>query len=285
MSEKIIIGIHGLLNKPPKDVLHDWWAEAIIEGLQRNHNETAWQPNFQLAYWADVRTENPIAVQDLDERYEPADGQGPLRRHETDLKDKARALAHKWGGRFVDKGKDLLDLGAGVEILLAVKLEDLSDYYQNEQIRVAMRTTLSTILEQNNEKDILLIAHSMGSIIAYDVLRGYDESLAVKVGHFITIGSPLGLPYVSKKVREEFGNARTPMNVARWTNMADPGDKVSIDVNLADDFSANSNGARAKDLLVHNEYVNRDGKANNHKSYGYLRTPEMSDRIREFLQQ
>lgn len=283
MQEKIIIGIHGLLNKPLKDTLQAWWGEAIKEGLERNHNENSLQMNFQLAYWADVRNENPIAVKDLSERYEPADGHGPLRRYDRDLADKAREIANKWGGRIIDKGKDLLGIGPGVEKLLAVKLEDLSDYYQKEQIRLDIRKSLSELLEQNKEKEILLIAHSMGSIVAYDVLRGYDETLAVKIKHFITIGSPLGLPYVSKKVRDEFGDARAPQNVARWSNLADPGDKVAIDVNIRDDYSANADGVRAEDLLVHNDYANHEGKANNHKSYGYLRAPEMSDRIRDFL--
>ncbi len=37
MSDGIIIGIHGLLNKPAKELLEPWWLEAIEEGLDRNH--------------------------------------------------------------------------------------------------------------------------------------------------------------------------------------------------------------------------------------------------------
>jgi len=35
---------------------------------------------------------------------------------------------------------------------------------------------------------------------------------------------------------------------------------------------------------VINGYVGRSGKANPHKIYGYLRTPEMSEHIAEFIQ-
>jgi len=33
----IIIGIHGLGNKPPKPLLEHWWKLAMIEGLKTNN--------------------------------------------------------------------------------------------------------------------------------------------------------------------------------------------------------------------------------------------------------
>ena len=42
-------------------------------------------------------------------------------------------------------------------------------------------------------------------------------------------------------------------------------------------------GIRVKDDLVANDYLGLDGKANPHKSYGYLRTPELSKCVKEFL--
>ena len=47
----IIIGIHGLGNKPPPKTLSRWWQAAIREGLERIK-----KPNppftFELVYWA-----------------------------------------------------------------------------------------------------------------------------------------------------------------------------------------------------------------------------------------
>ena len=31
----IIIGIHGLANKPNKKTLEDWWKKSILEGLKK----------------------------------------------------------------------------------------------------------------------------------------------------------------------------------------------------------------------------------------------------------
>jgi hypothetical protein len=106
------------------------------------------------------------------------------------------------------------------------------------------------------------------------------------IEHFITIGSPLGLPIVTQKIRKEFGQTKTPENVLRWTNIADPADKVALDCNLSDDYKKPSaSGVKVTDILGHNDYVNHEGEANNHKSYGYLRTPELSDLILAFNEQ
>jgi len=40
-ESKIIIGIHGLGNKPPKTILEKWWRQAIEDGLKFNkYSET-----------------------------------------------------------------------------------------------------------------------------------------------------------------------------------------------------------------------------------------------------
>jgi len=76
--DKIIIGIHGLGNKPPKDLLEKWW-QSIAEGLKiigcpgKNFN-------FELVYWADSLHPIPLNPDEtdkssdlyLDERYVPA---------------------------------------------------------------------------------------------------------------------------------------------------------------------------------------------------------------------
>jgi hypothetical protein len=33
MVASVIIGIHGLANKPPADEKKEWWKSALIEGL------------------------------------------------------------------------------------------------------------------------------------------------------------------------------------------------------------------------------------------------------------
>ena len=140
---------------------------------------------------------------------------------------------------------------------------------------------------------IMLVAHSMGSIIAYDVLTLLGQSdPGFEVDHFVTIGSPLGLPHVRNKIVQEFTHrgdkedrVRTPTVVKnRWVNFADRKDPVALDVHLGDDYGENAGGVACEDDLVHNDYRVTDEKdRNRHKSYGYLRTPEFSALVKGFL--
>jgi hypothetical protein len=128
----------------------------------------------------------------------------------------------------------------------------------------------------------------MGSIIAYDVLTQLVPD--VKIDTFVTIGSPLGLPIIMNKISlEQHKNlspglkVTAPENISRyWYNLSDLRDKVAMNYNLGDDYKKNSKGIKPIDAVVYNNYEN-NGESNPHKSYGYLRTPEMAKIIDEFL--
>lgn len=147
-----------------------------------------------------------------------------------------------------------------------------------------MRARFSERPNKNRPKlPILLLAHSMGSIIAYDVLRTLEEHSTLRIKHLVTLGLPLGLPIVSHNIWEEFREKRTPKMLEQWSNIAVPGDKVALDCHLSDEYKANGKDEKVNDVLVHNDYRSPAGVENTHKSYGYLRTPEVSDLIFEFL--
>lgn len=123
----------------------------------------------------------------------------------------------------------------------------------------------------------------MGSVIAYDVLRFLEQrDPALRVDHFVTLGSPLGLAKVKLKAEAEFGSLRVPGNVAAWTNLYDGEDVVAITGALASDYMPNG-GVRVQDVQLVNDYAAPNGSANHHKSYGYLRTPEFSHLVCAFV--
>ena len=75
--------------------------------------------------------------------------------------------------------------------------------------------------------------------------------------------------------------------VGRWTNFADRRDVVAIEAKLDDDYEPNDQGVKVADVPVINAYrspLDRTppNKPNYHKSYGYLRTPELSNIVRAF---
>jgi hypothetical protein len=57
-NKRVIIGIHGLANKPPEKLLKKWWKMSIREGLATiGRKETPF--TFRLVYWADFTHELP----------------------------------------------------------------------------------------------------------------------------------------------------------------------------------------------------------------------------------
>ena len=59
MSQKLVIGIHGLANKPVKDDLAKWWKDAMMEGLARQgHSGDSFE--YEMVYWADLLYAQPL---------------------------------------------------------------------------------------------------------------------------------------------------------------------------------------------------------------------------------
>lgn len=300
---KVVIGIHGLANKPARPVHREGWIKSLHEGLAKN---TAHVPppiytleveRFCDVYWADLMYPAPRDV----EPYVEAKA-GGLKVYKDKYLDDLRAQLQGGLGWVVDKVKGTLGFDTLADAVLDAKLKDLAFYYddartvadrnaEQRKARDVLQEELINAMMPHKGKDILLIGHSMGSIIAYDVLRrlGQEDS-SWRVNHLVTLGSPLGLPHVKLKAREFFeagvyGDARlrTPSIVSgSWVNFADPKDPVAFDTHLGDDFESNAGGVRVSDALVLNDYE-WNGKANHHKIFGYLRAPEFSRHLNQFL--
>ena len=67
-----------------------------------------------------------------------------------------------------------------------------------------------------------------------------------------------------------------------YEKAADIRDKIAIYYKLSDDFKPNSKGVEVVDHTVINDYKYGEDE-NPHKSYGYLRTPEMSILLNKFM--
>ena len=62
---KIIIGIHGLGNKPPFAVMEQWWLQSILDGFQAVHYPSSWL-KFELVYWANFIHNKPLDPTEAD---------------------------------------------------------------------------------------------------------------------------------------------------------------------------------------------------------------------------
>jgi len=298
---KVVIGIHGLGNKAPRETVELWWRNAIREGLR---SRAYFHPmlDFKLIYWADILHPKPLDPREedkddplfLEEPYIPAEEFEP---QPVDYRRK------QWLD-FVEKQMDSLLLKKDMTInfpmitqsILHRYFKDLGEYYSDNgessseivnNIQDLLRARVARELRRYQDSEILLIAHSMGSILAYDVLTQVTPE--IEIDTFITMGSPLGLPVImsrilaeQEKMEKQFSKPSSPDNIKEhWFNLSDLEDLVAINYNLADDYAPNSHGISALDMIVHNNYQN-NGKRNPHKVYGYLRTPECAKAIHEF---
>ena len=280
----VLVGIHGLANKPPAKVLETWWRQAILEGLARNCGNTEQMVELTIEYWANHLHDPLQDPGKMEEPYVKAEGSDPLKTYKDGWRDDVVAGVLGIVGSTLDAAKRYLGIGEVADRVLQAKLNDLSNYYENRKVREKLRSGLETKLKSLKGKRVMLIAHSMGSIIAYDVLRIIGrKDPNYRLDHFVTIGSPLGLPHVKDRIYQENNLVRTPTVVRKWTNFAERRDPVAIDVHLADDYEPNDHGVQVKDDLIINGYVGKGGEPNYHKSYGYLRAPELSKAVRNFI--
>jgi len=121
--------------------------------------------------------------------------------------------------------------------------KDLEAYFSQAAIKTeaqqslakdVIRRRLCSVLRKHQDEDILLIAHSMGSIISYDVLTRSDPKFEIDT--FMTIGSPLGLPVITSRIFSEQGRpealaqkVKTPDAIRKnWFNFSDIEDKVAV---------------------------------------------------------
>ena len=291
---KVIIGIHGLSNKPKEAQLYEWWLKAINDGLAKVGGTPVSAAQFKLAYWADLMypafdpNPEPYTESDTDEVDDDP----------SKLIDVGREFFSGIIGKFGDLKVQMTDSERieGIKNAIRKKIvEDLAAYYDDNstiqftnnragtQTRAALRAVLRELIEQHQADDLLVIGHSMGSIIAYDVLRSLRDT-DVKVRRLVTIGSPLGLANVKDKTRTEWDDKDGPfvpeVLTEGWANYGDRKDLVCTDLTLENEYKA-SGGFGVQDVFVSNGY--RHGEHNHHKSYGYLRTDSLAGYLKEFL--
>ena len=253
----VIIGIHGLGNKPPKQILEHWWLHAIREGLKMHGFKTN-TPKFELVYWADITHEQPlnIFVKDPESPFYAAERyvKSPKNFHVENHSIRRKVVD------FLNEQINKLFLNADFSLnysfitnsILRNYFNDLNVYYKEEctidnafecKIKELIRNRLLTVLEKYKNDNVILVSHSMGSIVAFDVLSFMAEN--IKVHTFITMGSPLGLPIVINKIALEQkqrivgkNHMITPNSVSRhWYNFSDISDNVALNYKLADSYN------------------------------------------------
>ena len=158
-------------------------------------------------------------------------------------------------------------------------VKDTAAYFLQPKTREKIRDRLRAQLP-TGDKPFILVAHSQGTIVSFDVL--IEERDRANVSLFVTLGSPLGIREVQDKIKAERGKEfelQVPVQVERWRNFADRFDPVAIDTKLANDFKPRGS-VRVHDELILNKETLR---ANPHSAVGYLSHPAVRGAIHRAL--
>lgn len=158
-----------------------------------------------------------------------------------------------------------------------VLLRDVNDFLFDANKRTRMSDALWERLRGGGEP-FVVIAHSQGSMVAYDLLRRLRPE-ECRVALFLTIGSPLGLKEVQDHFTQGGEALRTPECVEHWVNVADRLDPVALDATLAGEYAANEAGKVVEDHS--GWWLNPASPRDPHSGTGYLRTEEARDAVRQ----
>jgi hypothetical protein len=300
---RVIIGIHGLGNKPDPETLHAWWERSMIEGLNKN-GYSAKLPKFEMVYWADINYKSPMDknIDDphnplfLDEKYTTS----PPGFEAQDYPIRKKVV--KYIGKLLYRiflNEDLtLNYAFIPSYFIRKYFRELDVYFLDDceavdphtcKVKERIKQRLLETLEKYKDDEILLVSHSMGSIVAFDVLSFMAKGL--RVNTFVTIGSPLGMPMIISKVANQYKqNPRgkremiTPPCICnKWINLYDILDKITFSYSLGKRYKPNDYNIKPIDSEVINDYHNAKGEHNPHKSYGYLRTKEFASLLNDFI--
>ncbi|WP_241093289.1 S8 family peptidase [Xanthomonas sp.] len=163
-----------------------------------------------------------------------------------------------------------------LKLISAALLQDVHDLFYVPARREQMRQSLLQRMRAGGGP-FVVVAHSQGSMIAYDVLRELDAD-GCEVTLLLTVGSPLGLPVVRSMFKEWTGQQTLPFPacVRRWVNVADSGDPVAFDEDLSDDIG----DAQGRFRNIAAARLNPDWRRNPHSGSGYLSIPEVRAEVR-----
>jgi hypothetical protein len=254
----------------------------------------------RIAYWADLLHNEYLGVEG---RAMQSKGRSASQRdviggeqiaHELGLRGKQALQAAAFADRLLASRMDVAQgahrtrASVGKKILpLPIQLrkplarlflenfvKDTAAYFFRSGMRAKIQQRLRDALPTDG-KPFTLIAHSQGSIVAFEVLASLKRTQNINVETFVTIGSPLGIQEVQDFMVEQTPLV-VPSCVKHWLNFADPLDVVAFDKGLANEFDPD--GFVSDDVIMNTAFARGEG-FDPHSAIGYLAHPSVRDAV------
>jgi hypothetical protein len=294
MRAKQIVYVPGKNPKPEAAQHRELLWRTLVEGVRRADSATAEAlrasyPQFHLASWnylyyheyKDITRDIPW-IDALINKHAPT---------EKDIRD-----AHSWN---ILLSRLLLTLADHVPLLIQMLPEEVRStgneierYFSNgdgvaREMRDLLKQLLRPMLERQDQ--VLLIGHSLGSVIAYDTLweLTHEEGLTGKLD-FLTLGSPMGLHYIQRRLlgMNHGGEKSYPALIRRWINLSAEGDVTALNQKFSDSFRTMLEQGLVEVIEDHcsgiYNFFRSDAGLNCHRSYGYLVNPAVGSIIADW---
>ena len=298
MSNARIIYITGMKPKPEPAVHRRELKRVLAASLARiDPQAAAWldarEENFVLVSWTSLFYDVPRDI-GLDlpgiERLLAQPLPTPADRRDADAV--ARQLYRIW--HLIGDSFPWISAIVASDAL-RVTLADVHRYVDNwHGVADRIRRLLIDELERAwaAGERVLVLAHSLGSVIAYDSLwlLSHDAAFraAGRVDVLLTMGSPLATRFIRKGLKgaDRQGVERYPTNIDRWINVAARGEMVALHRSIRPYFAEMLRLRLVREIVDESSIYNHFRTAaglNVHKSYGYLNHPAVAGPVRRFI--
>jgi len=241
----------------------------------------------------------PVTVHAADD---PAGGAGPvlpddelafvadvaeevLRAAGADVPVRAEGSGLGGGAAWVNLLLSALDrsvpgLSAAVVVLLA---RDVWAYLHDPDVRTVLDDALAAALATDGPA--VVVAHSLGSVVAYGVLREHPAAGRWDVPLLLTLGSPLAVRAI-RDVLAARAPLRVPAPVRRWVAVRDRRDALALHGLGPDAFPLRPPAPPVEELVVANAAPGHHAAAvvlDDGRPAGYLAVPEVARTVADAL--
>jgi len=292
-----IIFIPGLNPKPPADIYRQHLLRVLLASLRATRPQSAdwlaahpeafvpvvWNYLFYGAH-RDVTVDLPGIDRLLTQTGPSAHDLGALRSWRRRMLRTTHLVGDAWpflGRRLAPAQTRRL-------------MHEANRYLKNRDgLGATVRNVLREILEAawRDGETVLLIGHSLGSVIAYDTLWDltHVQHSRGQVSTFVTLGSPLGTRFVRRSLLSARSNgaARYPHNIHHWVNMSARGDVTALQPRLKPLFHEMLDLELCdaiEDFVDFDNYFRGSLGPNPHEAYGYLAQPLLGEIVGDWLE-
>ena len=334
MADQRIIMIHGRSTKPSKKAHAALQKRSLLKGLERVNPAKAQKLRdrkikLDIVYYGDInnaimaesssKVRKQLTEKDPDSRPKknaPCLPSGSIEAALDDLEaiktyNKAayrKVVKANKDLRFLDEAAWALSTFSAITTMTIANMAAIKFATADMGAYLTRRATGSAVRERLQEKlkpallrgdDICLVSHSMGCMVAYDVLWKFsrmseyraiqDKKTRVK---WITLGCPLGEAGVKANLYDANerdvpgGTDKHPRGIIKdWHNVAAVDDFISHDSTMRGDYKAMTKFGyldSITDRRIYNCYA-ESGTSNPHKFYGYLMNGACTELIADWI--